>query len=102
MAMIILKNYTPLIEQINKLAMECIRAGYLYGVLILGFELPDLFKTYIIRTGDVQTPAVAIINSTNAKVLGLKQVDCWIKSYRELLDSWMLWEQRYISFHDHL
>jgi len=40
----------------------------------------------------VQTPAVAVIH--NVKTITNKYVVGWIESYRELLDSWMLWEQR--------
>lgn len=60
----------------------------------LNNDCVDLFQYYIHRTSDVQTPAVAIIHSTFAKTLSSKLVNGWIESYRDLLDCWMLWEQR--------
>lgn len=85
-----------LINYIKKLGTECISLGYLYGVLLLGLRIEclELFQSYINRTGDVQSPAVVIIHSNDPKVLNHVKVDCWIRSYRELLDSWMLWKQR--------
>jgi hypothetical protein len=79
---------------IAKLTSDCIKYGNLYGILLTGLssECVDLFQNYIRRTSDVQTPAVAVIH--NVKTITNKYVVGWIESYRELLDSWMLWEQR--------
>lgn len=81
---------------INKLALDCIKQGNLYGILLTGLnsECIELFQTYIHRTGDVQTAAVAIIHSTCTKTISNKYVNAWIESYRDILDKWMLWEQR--------
>jgi hypothetical protein len=78
------------------LTPEFIKQGNLYGILLtgLGPECIELFQSYLHRTGDVQTPAVAVIHSTVAKIQNSKLVNGWIESYRELLDSWMLWTQR--------
>lgn len=84
-----------LIQFITKLTGDCIKYGNLYGILLTGLssELSiELFQNYIKRTSDVQTPAVAVINNVNT--IKNKYVKAWIDSYRELLDSWMLWEQR--------
>ena len=70
--------------------------GNLFGILLTGLttDCVDLFQSYINRTSDVQTPAVAVIHSTCQTTLGNKLVNGWIESYRNLLDTWMLWEQR--------
>lgn len=81
---------------INKLANDCIKQGNLYGILLTGLNSDsiELFQTYINITSDVQTAAVAIIHSNCLKTISNKYVNAWIESYRELLDKWMLWEQR--------
>lgn len=68
----------------------------MHGILLTGlnFDCIDLFQLYINRTSDIQTPAVAIINSNSEKILENKYVKGWIESYRSLLDTWMLWDQR--------
>jgi len=80
------------------LTNECCKTGNLYGILLtgLGPDCIELFQNYIHRTSDVQTAAVAIIHAP-LKNLSSKYVNAngWVESYRELLDSWMLWEQRY-------
>jgi hypothetical protein len=69
--------------------------GNLYGILLTGLSLEciDLFQSYIHRTSDVQTPAVSIIHST-FNTSNSKYINGWIESYRDLLDCWMLWEER--------
>lgn len=81
---------------INKLANDCIKQGNLYGILLTGLNSDsiELFQTYINITSDVQTAAVTIIHSNCMKTVSNKYVNAWIESYRELLDKWMLWEQR--------
>lgn len=78
---------------------EVLKQGNLYGILLtgLGIECIELFQSYLHRTGDVQTPAVAIIHSTVAKTLTSKITNAWIERYRDLLDRWMLWTQRYTN-----
>jgi hypothetical protein len=82
---------------INKLSMECIKQGNLYGILLIGLNhdsMIELFQSYINRTSDVQTAAVAIMHSSIVKTSTAKFMNAWIESYRDLLDCWMLWEQR--------
>ena len=85
-----------LILFVNKLTSDCIKNGNLYGILLTGLnsECIELFQTYIHRTSDIQTAAVTIIHSTCTKTISNKYVNAWIESYRDLLDRWMLWEQR--------
>ncbi len=68
-----------LILFINQLTNECVKQGNLYGILLTGLncECIDLLQAYIHRTNDVQTAAVAIINS------GLHNDDSnmWIETY---------------------
>ncbi|CAF0718217.1 unnamed protein product [Brachionus calyciflorus] len=93
-AMNMLKNEFG--SHIKTLTNSSIKEGSLYGILLTGLtaDCIDLFQYYINRTSDVQTSVTAIINSICPKILSNKFVDGWIKSYRNLLDSWMLWEQR--------
>ena len=85
-----------LLPYIAKLTSDCIKQGNLYGILLTGLnvEAIELFQFYIKRTSDIQTPAVAIIHSKFDLSIPSKYVSDWIMSYRELLDSWMLWDQR--------
>jgi hypothetical protein len=85
-----------LTDFVNRLALDCIKHGNLYGILLTGLnsECIELFQAYIHRTSDVQTAAVAIIHSTCIKTISNKYVNAWVESYRDLLDRWMLWEQR--------
>jgi hypothetical protein len=81
-----------LVEFVDKLTKYCIEQGNLYGILLTGLNLDclDLFQSYITRSFDVQTAAVAIINSN----LENENSIMWIETYRGLLDQWMMWEQR--------
>ena len=85
-----------LTDFVNRLASDCIKHGNLHGILLTGLnsECIELFQTYIHRTSDIQTAAVAIIHSTCVKTISNKYVNAWIESYRDLLDRWMLWETR--------
>ena len=81
-----------MIEFVDKLLKYCIEQGNLYGILLTGLNLEclDLFQAYITRSFDVQTAAVAIINSN----LETENSIMWIETYRGLLDQWMMWEER--------
>lgn len=81
-----------LVEFVDKLTKYCIEQGNLFGILLTGLNLEclDLFQSYITRSYDVQTAAVAIINSN----LENDNSIMWIETYRGLLDQWMMWEQR--------
>jgi WD repeat-containing protein mio len=104
MAMAILSTKPEqLYNFINKLTSDCMKQGNLYGIVLTGLtgshigghiDCIDLFQAYIHRTSDVQTPATVIIHSSFIKDLSSKYIDEWIESYRELLDYWMLWEER--------
>lgn len=85
-----------ILPYIAKLTSDCIKQGNLYGILLTGLnvEAIELFQFYIKRTSDIQTPAVSIIHSKFDLSIPSKYVSDWITSYRELLDSWMLWDQR--------
>lgn len=81
---------------IKTFANNFVKDGNLHGILLTGLnsDCIDLFRFYINRTSDVQTAAVAITNSNCTFTLANKYVNIWIESYRNLLDTWMLWEQR--------
>ena len=54
-----------------------------------------LLSNYVDRTGDVQTVAAAVIHVLNESELSRDpRVQHWIESYRTLLDTWRLWQQR--------
>ncbi len=52
----------------------------------------ELFQSYIHRTSDLQTVATAVLHSPLLNTH--KYVNGWIDCYTDLLDRWMLWEQR--------
>ena len=66
--------------------------GSLSGLLLTGMGVGGslLMSTYVDRIGDVQTAALLWANETISDKRGLR----WITAYRDLLDTWSLWEQR--------
>ena len=81
---------------INK---ECIPKADLHGVLLTGLSPAciELFQNFIEQTNDIQTASLAIIYTPFADVIQSKQVQYWIDSYRELLNSFKFWEKRFES-----
>lgn len=78
---------------IYDLTDDYVSQGSLYGILFTGLsnDCIDLFQKYIDRTNDIQTVALSIINASK---LPNHVSTIWIEAYRDLLDKWMLWEQR--------
>jgi WD repeat-containing protein mio len=79
---------------------ECIDNADLHGVLLTGLSSKciDLFQSFIDRTLDVQTVALAVIHTHCSHVHKSEQVKYWIDSYRDLLNRNRLWEKRSIIF----
>jgi hypothetical protein len=72
-----------------------IKGGELEGIILTGVteEAVNLLQEYINRFGDVQTAAlVAAFGSP--RFFKDDRVDCWIESYRQLLNSWRLFHAR--------
>ena len=53
-----------------------------------------LLQRYLDITGDVQTVSLLAIRTMAVDIPSSSQLKFWIERYRELLDSWKLWEQR--------
>ena len=56
----------------------------------------ELLENYVAHTGDVQTASCVAIQALPNPVISRDQrITTWIDSYRNLLDTWRLWHQRY-------
>lgn len=56
-----------------------------------------MFGNYVDRTCDVQTAAVAMVQTfPNPDLTKDSHVISWITAYRDLLDSWRMWHQRLV------
>mmetsp|Transcript_9262 Transcript_9262/g.20127 ORF Transcript_9262/g.20127 Transcript_9262/m.20127 type:complete len:1246 (-) Transcript_9262:218-3955(-) len=74
------------------------KRGDLSGIVLtgLGEHGLQLIQTYVDRTGDVQTAALASCHAVfsalpHAEAVRLSR---WIAGYRDLLNSWQLWQER--------
>jgi len=84
-----------LLQYVERLIEELRIQCKLEGVLLTGLDQRsvEFFQQYINLTGDVQT-AVLVLSHVVPKRFKDSKFDQWIKSYRELLDTWQLWHQR--------
>jgi len=58
----------------------------------------SLFERYIDVTYDLQTVAVVLVQSLPCSQLTAdNRVKQWIQEYRDLLDRWSLWKERFVS-----
>lgn len=85
-----LAEYSKTIQQ------TCIELGDLNGLLLTGAttEGITLLQSYLNWTEDVQTVALIAIKILSKDLIADNLVKYWIKTYRDLLDIWGLWEQR--------
>uniref|UniRef100_W5MZ29 Missing oocyte, meiosis regulator, homolog (Drosophila) n=1 Tax=Lepisosteus oculatus TaxID=7918 RepID=W5MZ29_LEPOC len=81
---------------IEKLTNEMKEAGNLEGILLTGLTKDgvDLMESYVDRTGDVQTASFCMLKGSPEEVVKDRRVQCWIESYRNLLDAWRFWHKR--------
>lgn len=59
------------------MAKECIKTVNICGVLLTGLKSIELFQSYIDKTGDVQTIALAVIH-TQYTSDEFKQIQYWM------------------------
>ncbi|XP_012282534.1 GATOR complex protein MIOS-B [Orussus abietinus] len=85
-----------LCEYLKKLTQKLTDEGNLAGFLLTGASLEGilLLNRYLEITGDVQSCSLLAIRALPPKLLQENQVQVWIESYRTLLDSWKMWNQR--------
>jgi hypothetical protein len=79
---------------VNKLSDSYIKTGNLNGLILNGINKDSiqLFQNYIDKTLDIQS--VSLLASLNQSLLQDQTISYWIKSYRNLLDTWEMWEER--------
>ncbi|XP_037785674.1 GATOR complex protein MIOS-like [Penaeus monodon] len=85
-----------LMEYLERLKMRLTEAGNLDGILLTGLcpEGIDLLQRYVDLTGDVQTVALVTIHTLQHAVNKDSRLSHWVQSYRNLLDSLRLWNER--------
>lgn len=83
-----------LYEYLKSLTSKLIQDGDLNGMLLTGSSQDGarLLQRYLDLTGDIQSTVLIAVHAFNADLLA--EVADWITGYRNLLDSWQLWNQR--------
>lgn len=89
-------NDNKLSEYLKQLTQKLTDEGDLAGLLLTGTSIEGvtLLQNYLDATGDMQTVSLIAIRTFPNDLLADGQVQDWINSYRELLDSWLMWTQR--------
>jgi len=84
-----------LVLYIKKTTEDYIRKGDIEAILLTGLSKDgvELFEAYVDLTGDVQTPTLAL-SHVIPKEFKDKRAEKWLEIYRELLDTWQLWNER--------
>ncbi|KAG7207947.1 hypothetical protein KM043_009533 [Ampulex compressa] len=87
---------SKLYDYLKKLTQKLIEDGKLAGFLLTGTssEGIQLLNRYLEITGDVQSCSLIAIRAFTPKLLQENQVQVWITSYRNLLNTWKMWNQR--------
>lgn len=87
---------TKLAEYVRTMIQGCTERGDLNGLLLTGAteEGVNLLQSYLDWTEDVQTVSLIAARFFGQELLKEYRVQYWISSYRDLLDTWGLWEQR--------
>ncbi|XP_046677879.1 GATOR complex protein MIOS-like [Homalodisca vitripennis] len=86
-----------LYEYLSQLTETLISSGDLGGVLLTGAgsECVSLLQHYLDRSGDVQSACLIAACTFPSQLLDKdSQVQEWIASYRNLLNSWHMWNHR--------
>ncbi|XP_068202400.1 GATOR2 complex protein MIOS-A [Palaemon carinicauda] len=83
-------------EYLERLNARLTEEGNLDGILLTGLcsEGIDLLQRYVDLTGDVQTVALVTIHALQHLVSKDTRLAHWVQSYRSLLDSLRLWNER--------
>lgn len=85
-----------LMDYLEKLNTRLTEEGNLDGILLTGLcsEGIDLLQRYVDLTGDVQTVALVTIHTLQHAIAKDSRLAHWVQSYRNLLDSLCLWNER--------
>ncbi|XP_021955257.1 GATOR complex protein MIOS isoform X2 [Folsomia candida] len=90
-----------LISFVNELTHDLIKTGnlpeeILDAVLLTGMttQAIPLLQKYVDYTADIQTVALLVVRTMALEISNSSLLKLWTERYRELLDSWKLWEQR--------
>lgn len=73
-----------------------IKKGNLDGILLTGMTSQSipLLQRYLNLTADIQSVAMLAIRTMAADITSSSTLKLWIERYRDLLDSWKLWDER--------
>lgn len=87
---------SKLADYVRSMIQICIKRGDLNGLLLTGAtnEGINLLQSHLDWTEDVQTVSLVATRCFTQDLLSDYRVQYWISSYRDLLDTWGLWEQR--------
>ncbi|KAK3891191.1 hypothetical protein Pcinc_004907 [Petrolisthes cinctipes] len=86
-----------LTEYLDRLNTRLTEEGNLDGILLTGLsstEGVDLLQRYVDLSGDVQTAALVTIHTLQHALNRDSRLTHWLQSYRHLLDSLGLWNER--------
>ncbi|XP_049939369.1 GATOR complex protein MIOS isoform X2 [Schistocerca serialis cubense] len=85
-----------LADYLQQLTVSLTEEGSLSGFLLTGSsgEIIQIMQNYVNNTGDVQSVSLLAIQTFTQELLDNDTTQSWIESYRDLLDTWQLWNQR--------
>lgn len=91
----LLLYFLQLTRTLESIADKATKSGELDGLLLTGLEHGgiSLLQSYVDRTGDVQTAALAGA-FVHPGQLQDTRVERWIEAYRKMLDHWTLYTIR--------
>ncbi|KAF5296730.1 hypothetical protein FQR65_LT10166 [Abscondita terminalis] len=82
-------------DYLKSLASQLIDDGNLDAILLTGNSSDGirLLQKYLDATGDIQSTAIIGVKAFSNEIFG-NVVKEWVTSYRNLLDTWQLWNER--------
>jgi len=80
---------------LRRLTERALAHGDIEGIVLTGLTVGGMavLQSYVDRTGDVQTVAILAAYVHPHKVRD-RRAECWLETYRDLLDSWRLFHFR--------
>ncbi|CAL1286700.1 unnamed protein product [Larinioides sclopetarius] len=89
-------NDRKLVDFLEGVRKKMTETGNLDGILLTGLTNDglSLIERYVDTTGDVQTASLIVLHTLPGQVCKDPRAKNWVASYRDLLDTWMLWKQR--------
>lgn len=85
-----------LISFVQELSSDMLKKGNLDGILLTGMTLESipLLQRYLNITADIQSVALLAMRTMASEIVSSPSLKLYIERYRDLLDSWKLWEER--------